>query len=211
MSTKKKNKLILLLAITFLLASIVVLVVYFCLFRQKTQSSDVFTISCSNLEMVVGQTCRLPIEISFEEADLCYEIEDSKIVVISDGNITALNAGMTKITITASYKSKQATCNFNVTVMRDTLTCNLKENSDCKILDNKIYLTSSSCQFFVELYNKFDEMIINPACEILVSDEKNIKIEKLPFGFLLCAKENGFITFDFYEYDFTISFEVIAL
>lgn len=211
MTDTKKKKVILLSAIAFLLASIIVLVMYFCMFRPKTQSSDVFTISCSNLEMNVGQTSPLPIEMSFESAELNYQVEDREIVVINGGNITALNAGVTTVMITAVYENKQASCSFLVSVSRDSLTCHLSENVGCKIFNDKIFLTGPSCQFSLQLYDEFDNLILNPLVETSVSDNENMRIEKLPFGFLLSASKDGFVTFNFYQLNFSITFEVIAL
>lgn len=207
----KKKRIILLSAIALLLASIVVLVIYFCMFRPKTQSSDVFTISCPNLEMTVGQTSSLPIEMSYEDAELSFQIDDGSIAVISDGSITALKAGVTKVRVDASYQNKQASCSFSVSVSRQSFSCRLTENADCKIFNDQIFLTSSSCQFSLQLYDEFDNLILNPLVEASVSDNENMMIEKLPFGFLLSASKDGFVTFNFYQLDFSITFEVIAL
>ncbi len=211
MTENKKKKIILLSAIAFMLASIIVLVVYFSAFRQKTQGSDAFTISCPNLEMQVGQIKPLPLEVSYQEAQLCYQIENSSIVMIKNNKITALSAGETMVKVEAEYQGKQAFCSFVVSVASDGLGYALTENDNCKIYNNKIYLTSSSCQFSLSVYDQFNKLILNPKVKLSSSDPENISIEKVAFGYFLSAKEDGFVTFDFYQYDYSLTFEVIAL
>ena len=211
MTENKKKKIILLSAIAFMLASIIVLVVYFSAFRQKTQGSDAFTISCPNLEMQVGQIKPLPLEVSYQEAQLCYQIENSSIVMIKNNKITALSAGETMVKVEAEYQGKQAFCSFVVSVASDRLGYALTENDNCKIYNDKIYLTGPFCQFSLQLYDEFDNFILNPLVETSVSDNENMRIEKLPFGFLFSASKDGFVTFNFYQLNFSITFEVIAL
>ena len=205
----KKSVIILSVSLVLILASIAMLVVYFLCLKPDSKSEGTFTVSCANISANVGDEVRPSVILSDERAEVQFEIENNEIASCDGLVITALKPGMTMVNVTATLDDKIAYCTFYLTVMREGYTFEIVPVSSCYYENEILSVEGENCQFRVELYNNFDELVDNP--DISISHSENIEITTLPFGYLLSASGEGKITFSFTSQNFAKTISVQTL
>lgn len=209
LANSKKSTIIMICSIILLLASIITLVIYFCLHDSNSKTNSLFSVSCSNITLNVGQSTKLPIIVSDEKALLSFEISDERVAKIENGFITALNPGQTLIKITATLDGKTANCNFYFTAIKDSYSLSIIPIVDCSFKNNVLEMSKTTCQFKISLLDKQGDEITNPVFTLSCSD--GLTVEPLPFGYLLTASKNGYLNFDFETLDFAVSVSVVLV
>lgn len=206
----KNKKLVIILSVSLILilASIAMLVVYFLCLKPQDKSEGAFTVVCQDISVNIGDKVTPSIVVSDNRAEIYLDIENKDIASFDGTFITALKPGETMVKVTATYQDKVAIYRFNLTVKREDYTLKLVPISDCNYQNEILIVENNNCQFRVELYNEFDELVDNP--EIKLTFSGNIEILALPFGYLLSANGEGEITFKFASQNFskTISVQI---
>lgn len=191
----KRNVIILSASLALIMASILMLVVYFVFLKPDSEDEGTFTITCQNMSVLVGEKIEIQYAVSNDDAEVIFEVENKEIASINNSTLTALKPGTTLVFVTATVDDKIAYDSFYLTVSREDCYVEIVAISNCVYQNQTLFVEGDSCQFSLNLYDTFDNLIDNPDCVITTSP--NLAITTLPFGYLLSATGNGEITFTF--------------
>ena len=194
-----------LISLIMLAISFTLLLVFFSFNQNYNNSLQKLYISANNLSLNVGDTVENFYEINNKQADVNFEIDNEKIIIINDDTITAIKVGKVNLTIIATYKENIVQKTILVDVKSKNINLKITPVLNCFIMNNNLYQTDKICQFGLEIINTDGSLI----CEYVYSIENAILIKEFTY-FQLETETNCTITFYLPQYKQILCLNVIT-
>lgn len=194
-----------LISLIMLAISFTLLLVFFSFNQNYNNSLQKLYISANNLSLNVGDTVENFYEINNKQADVNFEIDNEKIILINDDTITAIKVGKVNLTIIATYKENIVQKTILVDVKSKNINLKITPVLNCFIMNNNLYQTDKICQFGLEIINTDGSLI----CEYEYSVENAILIKEFTY-FQLENETNCTITFYLPQYKQILYLNVIT-
>jgi hypothetical protein len=200
----KKHWLMVLIAVLLALSVVALLLVFLL---PKNERPINLTLSCQDVIVDINEISPIDVTVNMPTARLVYEIEDTTIATIENGQVRGLAVGKTMLIVTATFKDQTVSTQAMITVREKNFRFEFYSLQHCQSNGLTLFY-SSPASFSYRLYDEYGNIIVN-ASNPTISVTEGISYS-LEFGkIVLSGKKDGFLTLEFIQYSFKVTIRLV--